>query len=63
VGSGKWSVQQFTDALNAKDRATALQMAPPQGLILTHVSYEPDTPNRAPSDRQRGDAPPNLTGE
>ncbi len=39
VGSGKWSVVEFTDALQAADRSRARQMAPPHGLTLIQVKY------------------------
>jgi tRNA pseudouridine38-40 synthase len=39
VGSGKWSVAQFMDALQAADRGRAQHMAPPQGLVLVEVKY------------------------
>jgi tRNA pseudouridine38-40 synthase len=40
VGRGKWTPDDVTDILNAKDRAVAGPTAPPQGLYLTQVSYD-----------------------
>ncbi|WP_420723102.1 tRNA pseudouridine(38-40) synthase TruA [Hwanghaeella sp. LZ110] len=40
VGRGKWTPDDVTDILNAKDRAVAGPTAPPQGLYLTRVSYD-----------------------
>lgn len=40
VGEGVWSVEDFTDALLARDRARAETTAPPQGLFLLSVTYE-----------------------
>jgi len=42
VGAGRWSVQRVADALAARDRAAGGPTAPPDGLYLTHVGYEPD---------------------
>ncbi len=39
VGSGKWSAQDLSDALAAKDRARCGVVAPPDGLYLTQVDY------------------------
>ena len=40
VGRGKWTPDDVSDILNAKDRAVAGPTAPPQGLYLTRVSYD-----------------------
>ena len=40
VGSGKWSVGDLKDALEARDRARCGQVAPPDGLYLERVAYE-----------------------
>lgn len=40
VGRGKWTPDDVTDILNAKDRAVAGPTAPPQGLYLTRVQYD-----------------------
>ena len=39
VGSGKWSAQDLSDALAARDRARCGVVAPPDGLYLTQVDY------------------------
>jgi tRNA pseudouridine38-40 synthase len=39
VGEGSWSVEEFRDALKAKERGRSAKTAPPQGLFLTTVSY------------------------
>ena len=39
VGKGKWSVADFKDALEARDRTRGGPTAPPDGLILTKVIY------------------------
>ena len=39
VGDGKWSAQDLTDALAARDRARCGTVAPPQGLYLVRVDY------------------------
>jgi tRNA pseudouridine38-40 synthase len=39
VGIGKWSPQDFRDALDAADRRRCGPMAPPDGLYLTRVDY------------------------
>jgi tRNA pseudouridine38-40 synthase len=42
VGEGSWTVQQFEQATNAKDRSKAGKTAPACGLFLMSVSYELD---------------------
>ncbi len=42
VGEGKWTARQVGQALTARHRAAAGPTAPPQGLYLTGVRYEPD---------------------
>ena len=39
VGSGKWTPDDVTTALEARDRAAAGPTAPPEGLYLTGVVY------------------------
>ncbi len=39
VGEGKWSADDVTAALEAKDRAEAGATAPPDGLYLMSVDY------------------------
>jgi|SRR5579883_1680932 tRNA pseudouridine38-40 synthase len=39
VGSGKWSVGDLRDALEARDRARCGQVAPADGLYLERVEY------------------------
>ena len=39
VGEGKWSVDDLTSALAARDRAACGQVAPPHGLYLVRVEY------------------------
>ncbi len=39
VGYGRWSINQFKDALESKDRAYAATMAPPQGLYFMNARY------------------------
>ncbi len=40
VGLGRWSVVEFTDAIQATDRNRVHQMAPPHGLTLIAVTYK-----------------------
>lgn len=40
VGEGKWSADDVSEALEAKDRAAAGPTAPPDGLYLVGVGYE-----------------------
>ncbi len=42
VGAGKWPVSRIAEALEARTRAAAGPTAPPDGLYLTRVRYEPD---------------------
>jgi tRNA pseudouridine38-40 synthase len=39
VGEGKWSVDDLSAALAARDRSACGQVAPPQGLYLVRVDY------------------------
>ena len=39
VGLGKWTVDNVTEALVARDRAKGGPTAPPHGLYLTEVVY------------------------
>jgi tRNA pseudouridine38-40 synthase len=39
VGEGKWSADDLTAALAARDRTACGQVAPPQGLYLVRVEY------------------------
>jgi tRNA pseudouridine38-40 synthase len=40
VGTGKWTVEQFAAAFEARQRACSATAAPPQGLYLVSVSYD-----------------------
>ena len=42
VGAGQWRPERVRDALEARDRSAAGPTAPPDGLFLTGVGYEPD---------------------
>lgn len=42
VGSGAWSPERVLEALIARDRNACGPLAPPDGLYLTGVRYEPD---------------------
>ena len=42
VGAGQWRPGRVRDALDARDRSAAGPTAPPDGLFLTGVSYEPN---------------------
>lgn len=42
VGSGKWTVQELKDALEARDRRACGPVAPPDGLFLMKVDYPGD---------------------
>jgi tRNA pseudouridine38-40 synthase len=39
VGDGKWSADDMTRALEARDRAACGPVAPPDGLYLVRVDY------------------------
>ena len=41
VGQQKWSVADFKAALEAKDRSRCGPVAPPEGLYLMRVDYDP----------------------
>ena len=40
VGEGKWSADDLSAALAARDRAACAPVAPPDGLYLLRVDYE-----------------------
>lgn len=40
VGLNKWSVADFADVFNAKDRDRSAAAAPPQGLYLAAITYK-----------------------
>ena len=42
VGTGAWTPDRVRDALQARDRDACGPVAPPQGLWLTGVGYDPD---------------------
>ncbi len=42
VGAGSWAPDDIKAALEAKDRAACGPVAPPNGLSLEHVGYDPD---------------------
>jgi tRNA pseudouridine38-40 synthase len=42
VGAGRWSLEEVRAALQAADRAACAPVAPPEGLYLTDVVYEPN---------------------
>lgn len=42
VGTGSWSPERVKAALESKDRAACGPVAPPDGLFLTGVSYDPE---------------------
>ena len=51
VGDGKWPPSRVAEALAARDRSHAGPTAPPEGLFLTQVVYDPDPFSQAgPSD-------------
>ena len=41
VGEGKWTPRDFREALDSADRARCGPLAPPEGLYLVKVDYEP----------------------
>ena len=41
VGEGRWSPREFRAALDAMDRSRCGPLAPPEGLYLVKVDYEP----------------------
>jgi tRNA pseudouridine38-40 synthase len=43
VGEGKWTVEEFVTALEARDRRQCGTVAPPHGLYLVSVTYEQGT--------------------
>lgn len=49
VGSGKWDPEDVRRALEARDRAAAGPTAPPEGLYLTAVRYNPHINSWEPS--------------
>ncbi|MFT8675964.1 MAG: tRNA pseudouridine(38-40) synthase TruA [Acetobacter sp.] len=42
VGTGQWAPERVAEALQARARAAAGPTAPPEGLYLNGVGYEPD---------------------
>ncbi len=42
IGAGAWPPERLLNALMARDRAACGPVAPPDGLYLTGVRYEPD---------------------
>ncbi|MBT8408730.1 MAG: tRNA pseudouridine(38-40) synthase TruA [Alphaproteobacteria bacterium] len=42
VGAGAWAPRDVKTALDAADRAACGPVAPPDGLYLSHVTYQPD---------------------
>ena len=42
VGEGRWPASRVAKALAARDRAAAGPTAPPEGLTLMRVTYDPD---------------------
>ena len=42
VGAGAWSPERVAEALAARDRSACGPVAPPHGLTLTGVTYDPD---------------------
>jgi tRNA pseudouridine38-40 synthase len=41
VGSGKWNAADLRAALDARDRRRCGMVAPPEGLYLMGVDYDP----------------------
>ena len=54
VGAGRWSADQLQAALEARDRRRCGQVAPPQGLYLTAVEYQPAPPAPEDGDDEAG---------
>jgi tRNA pseudouridine38-40 synthase len=50
VGEGKWTPDDMTRALQARDRAASGPVAPPQGLYLVRVDYPEDAASRRADD-------------
>ena len=51
VGEGRWPPSRVAEVLAARDRSAAGPTAPPEGLVLTAVRYDPDpfaTPGGSP---------------
>ncbi len=48
VGSGRWGEERVAEVLGAQDRRATGPTAPPQGLFLVRVDYEPDPKSLAP---------------
>ena len=42
VGKGEWTVEQFVEVLQARDRGRSAAVAPAHGLYLVDVTYEDD---------------------
>ncbi len=42
VGAGAWPAERVSDALKARSRAACGPLAPPDGLYLTDIRYDPD---------------------
>ncbi len=57
VGTGKRRADEVPAVLAARDRSAAEQPAPPNGLTLWQVDYDPDRPRRIP-DPETLEAPP-----
>jgi tRNA pseudouridine38-40 synthase len=54
VGEGKWSTDDLRAALESRDRTKGGPTAPPDGLYLTQVKYEPAAPPPQPSPEDGG---------